>query len=219
VAPRRLSLAERRRMATEVAARLKAVDPEPKTELYFKTPFQLVVSVMLSAQTTDKMVNACMRDAYDRGFGPDDVLGLGEAGVLAMIRRVGLAPTKSRRMVELARLIKERGGEVPRDREALEALPGVGRKTASVVLAELYGEATIAVDTHVFRVSHRLGLSTAKTAEQCEQELLAAFDASLLPAAHHWLILHGRYTCKAAKPLCGSCVLADLCPSLPRQSR
>jgi endonuclease-3 len=171
--------------------------------------------VVLSAQTTDKMVNASMREVYDRGFGPRDVLRLGEAGMLQLIRRIGLAPTKSRRAVELAHQIMTRyDGRVPNTREELEALPGVGRKTASVVLAELFREPTLAVDTHVFRVARRLGLHDAKNPEECEQQLLAVIDPSLLPAAHHWLILHGRYICTALRPKCQDCPLNDICPSI-----
>lgn len=198
-----------------MAKRFRKVLPDAKTELHFTTPFQLLVAVVLSAQTTDKMVNASMREAFDAGFGPDDAIRLGPAGVLALIRRVGLAPTKSQRVVELAKIVKERhGGEVPRTREELEALPGVGRKTANVVMAELYGAPTLAVDTHVFRVARRLGLHDAKSADACEEQLMKVVPAKYLPAAHHWLILHGRYTCTALRPKCATCPLNDVCPSL-----
>lgn len=214
-APRKLTGPKRRELVEELARRFKRIFADPRCELYYVTPFQLLVSVVLSAQTTDKMVNACMREVYDRGFTPEDAVRLGPDGILQKIRRIGLAPTKSKRVYELARLLIERhGGAVPRTREELEALPGVGRKTANVILGELFGEPTLAVDTHVFRVSRRLGLHDAKTPEQCEAALLALFDPKYLPTAHHWLILHGRYTCTALRPKCHVCPLADICPSL-----
>jgi endonuclease-3 len=163
------------------------------------------------------MVNLCMQPVYDQGhFNPAFVAGLGAEGLLKIIRRIGLAPTKSKRVVELAKiLIEKHGGQVPQSREELEALPGVGRKTANVILGELFGQPTIAVDTHVFRVSYRLGLHTEKTPEACEAVLLDLIDKKHLPAAHHWFILHGRYTCKAINPACESCVLSNICPSRP----
>ena len=213
--PRRLSRAAKLALVDEICRRFQKATPDPRCELYYKTDFQLLVSVVLSAQATDKSVNQSMRDAYDHGFTPDDVLRLGEAGVLKMIRRIGLAPTKAGRVVELARLLKERhGGQVPSTREELEALPGVGRKTANVVLAEIWREPTLAVDTHVYRVTRRLGLHDEKTAEKCELRLLDLVDRKYLPQAHHWLILHGRYTCKAIKPDCEHCSLKDICPSM-----
>jgi endonuclease-3 len=188
--------------------------PEARCELYYETPFQLLVSVVLSAQTTDKMVNKCMEPLYRAGFDLSTVETLGEAGLLAKIRSIGLAPTKAKNVVKLTAMLRAKhGGQVPRTRDALEELPGVGRKTANVVLGEVFGEPTLAVDTHVFRVSHRLGLTNAKTPFDCEQDLLAVIDPKFLPRAHHWLILHGRYTCKAQRPLCGDCILNDLCPS------
>jgi endonuclease-3 len=208
-------VAAKKELVHELARRFRKAFAEPKTELYFRTPFQLLVSVVLSAQTTDKMVNASMKDAYDSGFTPEAAVKLGPEGILRLIRRVGLAPTKSKRVHELAGILLEKyAGEVPRTREELEALPGVGRKTANVVLAELYGEPTLAVDTHVFRVSRRLGLHDAKTADQCEEQLMKLFDKKYLPTAHHWLILHGRYTCTALRPKCDTCILNDICPSL-----
>ena len=213
--PKKLSKAAKVALVDELARRFREVLPEARTELYFTTPFQLRVSVVLSAQTTDKMVNASMREAYDAGFAPEDALRLGQEGMLQLIRRVGLAPTKSKRVVELARLLLDRhGGAVPKTREELQALPGVGRKTANVVMAELYGAPTLAVDTHVFRVARRLGLHNAKTADRCEEQLMQVVDAKFLPAAHHWLILHGRYTCTALRPKCETCPLRDVCPSL-----
>ncbi len=198
-----------------VMERFRKADPDPRCELHFKTPYQLLVSVVLSAQMTDKGVNRVMKPLYDAGFTPETVLGWGEAALLVRIRSIGLAPTKSKNIVRLTQLLLERhGGEIPRDRAALEDLPGVGRKTASVVLAELWREPLLAVDTHVFRVGLRLGLHAEKTAEKAEKKLLERIDARYLPMAHHWLILHGRYVCKAINPLCDDCMLADLCPKI-----
>lgn len=197
----------------ELMARFRAHNPDPRCELYFTTPYQLLVSVVLSAQMTDKGVNRVMQPLYDAGFTPETAVAWGDAKLLAKIKSIGLAPTKSKNVVKLSRMLLDlHGGEVPRDRKALEAMPGVGRKTANVVLAELWREPHLAVDTHVFRVTHRLGLQQEKTAEKAEQKLLAKIDAQYLPMAHHWFILHGRYTCKAQNPLCGTCFLADICP-------
>lgn len=215
--PKKLSRPQRLLQTEEVVRRLRTLNPNPRCELYYKTPFHLLVSVALSAQTTDKMVNLCMQPVYDEGdFNPTFVARLGAEGLLKIIRRIGLAPTKSKRVVELAKiLIEKHSGEVPQTREELEALPGVGRKTANVILGELFGQPTIAVDTHVFRVSYRLGLHTEKTPEKCELVLLDLINKKHLPAAHHWFILHGRYACKAINPACESCALADICPSRP----
>lgn len=206
-----------RKLASEIFDRLGQVNPSPHCELYYTSPFQLLVSVVLSAQTTDRMVNACMQPVYDQGFTVDDALRFGPEGLLPIIRRIGFAPTKAQNVAKLAAQIKAlHGGEVPRTREELEALPGVGRKTANVVLAEIWHEPTMAVDTHVFRVGARLGLHHAPTPEKAERELLKVIDRKYLPAAHHWLILHGRYTCKSIRPACEDCILNDLCPSLDR---
>ncbi|MBM4252883.1 MAG: endonuclease III [Deltaproteobacteria bacterium] len=195
-------------------ARFEAHNPDPRCELYYTSNFQLLLSVMLSAQTTDKAVNAAVREAYDAGLGPDDVVRLGADGMLKLIRRIGLAPTKAKRAVALATdIIEKHAGKVPGERAALEALPGVGRKTANVILAELFGAPTLAVDTHVFRVTRRLGLHNEKTPEACETKLMAQIDRKYLPRAHHWFILLGRYTCKALRPACDQCYLADICPS------
>jgi endonuclease-3 len=212
-----MSASERAALVPRLFERFAAANPDPRCELVFQTPFQLLVSVVLSAQTTDKMVNEAMAPLYaaEGGFTPETVLSLGEEGFLAKIRRIGLAPTKARNVTKLARLILERhGGQVPRSREELEALPGVGHKTASVVLAEIWREPTLAVDTHVFRVGRRLGLHDEKTPDKCEAALLKLIDRRWLPSAHHWLILHGRYTCKALRPDCDHCVVKDLCPSV-----
>ncbi len=169
---------------------------------------------MLSAQTTDKSVNAAVTALYDQGFTPQDLLNLGEAGFYEKIRRIGLAPTKAKRAIQLAEiLVTQYGGKVPRERHQLEALPGVGRKTANVVLAEIWQEPTLAVDTHVFRVTNRLSLHHESSPEKAEQVLLKLIDAKYLPKAHHWFILHGRYTCKAVKPLCSQCELRSVCPT------
>lgn len=198
---------------SHILARFQQAEPNPRCELYYETPFQLLISVVLSAQTTDKMVNRCMEPVYRGGFTPDDALKLGEAGVLQMIRSIGLANTKAKRVVAIAGILRSAYDDtVPATRAELEALPGVGRKTASVILGELFGQPTMAVDTHVFRVGQRLGLHKAKTAEKAEVALLKLIDPKWLPAAHHWLILHGRYTCLARKPKCGTCLVSDLCP-------
>lgn len=209
------SLAKRRLRANEILDRLNAVNPDPRCELFYRTPFQLLVSVVLSAQTTDKMVNKVMEPLYAGDFTPDTVLALGADGLLAKIRTIGLAPTKSKNVFRLSQILLEKyAGTVPSTRGELEALPGVGRKTANVILGEIFRHPTLAVDTHVYRVTHRLGLQKEKTPEKAELELLRVVDPARLPAGHHHFILHGRYTCKAMKPDCAHCVLADLCPSV-----
>jgi endonuclease-3 len=196
----------------EILARLRLSNPDPRCELYYETPFQLLVSVVLSAQATDKSVNEAMRPLYEKDLTPSDILSMGELGFLEKIRRIGLAPTKSKNVLKLSKIIHEQyADEIPRTREELEALPGVGRKTANVILGEIFREPTIAVDTHVFRVTARLGLHKESTPEKAEHKLLSMIDKKWLPMAHHWFILHGRYTCLARNPKCTSCVLADLC--------
>lgn len=209
----RISLARDR--ARQVLERWREANPHPRCELYFETPFQLLLSVVLSAQTTDKSVNKVMEPLYRNGFGIEDLLRLGSAGFLAKIRSIGLASTKAKNAFALANILRDQhANQVPKTREDLEALPGVGRKTASVVLAELFREPTIAVDTHVFRVSKRLRLHRQSTPDKTEDALLKLIDREFLPEAHHWFILHGRYTCKAQKPACTTCNVADLCPSM-----
>ena len=199
-----------------ILSRLQTIDPNPRCELYYETPFQLLVSVVLSAQATDKSVNAAMTDLYKSGFGAPEILALGEKGFLEKIRRIGLAPTKAKNVLKLTNIIHERyHDEIPRSREELEALPGVGRKTANVILGEIFREPTIAVDTHVFRVTARLGLHKETTPEKAERELLRIIDLKWLPMAHHWFILHGRYTCLARSPKCGECAIRDLCKFKP----
>jgi endonuclease-3 len=210
---RRRSPAETARIA-EIFRRFEAASPDPRTELTYKTPFTLLVAVVLSAQATDKSVNKATEKLYAVADTPQAMLALGEAGLTPYIASIGLFRTKARNVVALSRiLIEHYGGEVPLKREALQALPGVGRKTASVVLNELDIEPAIAVDTHVFRVAHRLKLSRGKTPDDVERDLMAIVPDGGKTRAHHWLILHGRYTCIARKPKCADCLVADLCPS------
>ncbi|MEY4630895.1 MAG: hypothetical protein RIQ81_1015 [Pseudomonadota bacterium] len=214
--PRALSLAARRDLVTRQLETLAANNPKPHCELFYQSPYQLLVSVVLSAQTTDKSVNKCMQPLYENGFTPQTVLDIGPDGLLAKIRTIGLAPTKAKNVAKLTRiLVDDFSGQVPRTREALESLPGVGRKTANVILGEIWREPVLAVDTHVFRVTARLGLQREPTPEKAEVELMKVIPAEWLPDAHHWFILHGRYTCKAMSPNCGNCVLQELCPSAP----
>jgi endonuclease-3 len=210
---RRLSPAEAARIA-EIFVRFEAASPDPRTELAYATPFTLLVAVVLSAQATDKSVNKATERLYAVADTPAKMLALGEAGLTPYIASIGLFRTKAKNVIALSRLlIDQHGGEVPLERMALQALPGVGRKTASVVLNELAIEPAIAVDTHVFRVAHRLRLSRGKTPDEVERDLMAIVPESGRTRAHHWLILHGRYVCVARKPKCGVCVVADLCPS------
>ncbi len=193
-------------------ARLKAAQPPPAPELRYRNPFTLLVAVVLSAQATDKGVNRVTERLFEKVQRPEDLLALGEEGLIAHIRTIGLYRSKARHLMELARiLIARHGGEVPRDREALERLPGVGRKTANVVLNAAFGEPTIAVDTHVFRVANRTGLAPGRTPLEVERELERVVPDCYKRGAHHWLIRHGRYVCKARKPDCGRCPVWDLC--------
>jgi endonuclease-3 len=210
---RRLSPAEAARIA-EIFARFEKASPDPRTELGYASPYTLLVAVVLSAQATDKSVNKATERLYKVADTPAKMLELGEAGLTPYIAAIGLFRTKAKNVVALSRLlIEQHGGEVPLRREALQALPGVGRKTASVVLNELGVEPAIAVDTHVFRVAHRLKLSNGKTPDEVERDLMAIVPTDGRTRAHHWLILHGRYVCVARKPKCGACIVADLCPS------
>jgi endonuclease-3 len=197
-----------------VFERLSGVMPDPKTELNFSNPYTLVVAVALSAQATDVSVNKATERLFKVADTPEKMLALGEEGLIPYIASIGLYRNKAKNVIALSRMVLEQhGGEIPLTREGLQALPGVGRKTASVVLNELGIEAAIAVDTHVFRVSHRLGLANAATPDKVEAQLFRVVPEDWLPKAHHWLILHGRYTCTARKPNCPGCVIADLCPS------
>jgi endonuclease-3 len=196
----------------EFFARLAAANPQPETELNYTTPFQLLVAVVLSAQATDKGVNRATGPLFHDHPTPAALAALGEEGIANYIQTIGLYRTKAKNVAALSRLLLERhGGEVPHDRAALEALPGVGRKTANVVLNIVFGEPTIAVDTHIFRVANRTGLARGKDVTVVEQKLLKVVPAEYRQHAHHWLILHGRYTCKARTPACPRCLVADLC--------
>lgn len=196
----------------EIFARLRAANPEPATELEYASNFQLLIAVILSAQATDKSVNLATRKLFADAPTPQAMLALGESGVSAYINRIGLYQGKARNVIATCRqLLELHGGDVPRSREALESLPGVGRKTASVLLNTAFGEPTIAVDTHIFRLANRTGLAPGKTPLAVENELLRAVPEEFRQFAHHWLILHGRYVCKARKPECWRCLIADLC--------
>ncbi|HET7911082.1 MAG TPA: endonuclease III [Pseudolabrys sp.] len=196
----------------EAFRRFKAANPEPKGELQHISPFTLLVAVVLSAQATDAGVNKATPALFSLADTPEKMAALGEARVRDLIRTIGLFRTKAKNVVALSqKLIAEHGGQVPCSREALEALPGVGRKTANVVLNIAFGEPTIAVDTHIFRVGNRTGLATGKTPLEVEMKLEQVVPAEYKRHAHHWLILHGRYTCVARKPLCEKCIIADLC--------
>jgi endonuclease III len=197
---------------------LAAANPTPATELEYDTPFTLLVAVVLSAQATDVSVNRATRTLYAEAATPEAMLRLGEAGVARHIRSIGLWQSKARNVIALCRdLLEKHGGAVPRDRAALEALPGVGRKTANVVLNVAFGEHTMAVDTHIFRLGNRTGLAPGKTTRAVEDGLVKRIPAALLRDAHHWLILHGRYVCKARQPECWRCVAASWC-NLPDKS-
>jgi len=198
----------------ELFRRFLSLADDPRTELNYDSPYTLVTAVALSAQATDVSVNKATARLFAVADTPQAMLSLGEAGLIPFIASIGLFRTKAKNVIAAARIIVEQhGGEVPLDRAALMALPGVGRKTASVVLNELRIEPAIAVDTHVFRVSHRLKLSAGKTPDLVEADLMAVVPEPYLTRAHHWLILHGRYTCVARRPKCDECPVADLCPS------
>jgi len=193
-------------------ARLRELNPKPATELEYRTPFELLVAVVLSAQATDVGVNKATRKLFPIANTPQKILALGEEGLKRYISSIGLFNTKAANVIALCRrLIDEYGGEVPRTREALESLPGVGRKTANVVLNTAFGEPTIAVDTHIFRVANRTGLAPGKDVRAVEDGLLKVVPTQYLQDAHHWLILHGRYTCTARRPNCPGCPIRDLC--------
>jgi len=196
----------------ELFSRLAELNPTPTTELEYTTPFELLVAVTLSAQATDVGVNKATRRLFPVANTPQAILDLGEEGLKRYISTIGLFNAKARNVIAACRiLIEQHGGEVPRSREALEALPGVGRKTANVVLNTAFGESTMAVDTHIFRVANRTGLALGKDVRAVEDTLVKVIPANYLYNAHHWLILHGRYVCKARKPDCPQCVIRDLC--------
>ncbi|HMB60263.1 MAG TPA: endonuclease III [Xanthomonadales bacterium] len=196
----------------EFFTRLQSIDPEPTTELEYQSPFELLVAVILSAQATDVGVNKASKHLFAEANTPQAILDMGEKKLKHHIRTIGLFNTKAANIIKTCKiLVEQHDGNVPRQRAALEALPGVGRKTANVVLNTAFGQATIAVDTHIFRVSNRTGLAKGKTPLEVEKKLLKAVPAEFLQNAHHWLILHGRYTCKARKPACPECIVQDLC--------
>jgi endonuclease-3 len=197
---------------TEIFTRLRAIDPHPTTELEYSTPFELLAAVLLSAQATDKSVNAATRRLFPVANTPEAIEALGVDGLIPYIQTIGLFRSKARHLVETCRLLTElHGGAVPRSRDALEQLPGVGRKTANVVMNTAFGEPTIAVDTHIFRVANRTRIAPGKTPLAVEHALLKFVPAEFRQDAHHWLILHGRYVCKARTPECWRCPIADLC--------
>ncbi|CAM3404763.1 endonuclease III [Halomonas lysinitropha] len=196
----------------EIFARLRDQTPEPTTELNWSTPFELLTAVLLSAQATDVGVNKATARLFPVANTPQAILDLGIDDLKAHIRTIGLYNTKAENLMKTCRiLVEQHGGEVPRTRQALEALPGVGRKTANVILNTAFGEPTIAVDTHIFRVANRTGIAKGKDVVEVEKKLLRHVPREFRQEAHHWLILHGRYTCLARKPRCGSCVIEDLC--------
>lgn len=196
----------------EILERLRADNPKPTTELNFSNPFELLIAVLLSAQATDVGVNKATGPLFKVANNPQDMLALGVDGVKDYIKTIGLFNTKAENVIKTCRiLVEQHGGVVPENREALEALPGVGRKTANVVLNTAFGWPTIAVDTHIFRVSNRTRFAPGKTVNAVEQKLLKTVPAEFKVDVHHWFILHGRYTCIARKPRCGSCIIEDLC--------
>lgn len=196
----------------EIFSRLRAANPEPRTELVYSTPFELLVAVILSAQATDKSVNKATRELFRVADTPAAILALGVGGLSQYIRTIGLYNSKAKNVVATCKALLERHrGDVPRSREALEELPGVGRKTANVVMNTAFGEPTMAVDTHIFRVANRTAIASGKTVRKVEDRLLKLVPAEFLRDAHHWLILHGRYVCRARRPDCPGCLISDLC--------
>jgi len=195
-----------------IFARLKSLNPKPTTELEYSTPFELLVAVILSAQATDKSVNLATRTLFKHANTPQAIFKLGIGGLSEYIKTIGLYNSKAKNVIEMCRLLlAQHGGEVPQERAALEALPGVGRKTANVILNTAFGQPTIAVDTHIFRVANRTGLAPGENVREVEDHLLKVVPPEYLHDAHHWLILHGRYTCVARKPKCPECPILELC--------
>lgn len=196
----------------EIFTRFKAANPHPTTELEYNSPFELLIAVVLSAQATDKSVNLATRKLFPKANTPEKILALGEAGLRDVIKSIGLYKTKAKNILATCRLlIQHYDGKVPQTREQLEELPGVGRKTANVILNTAFGEPTIAVDTHIFRVANRTGIARGKTVLEVELKLLKSIPKEFRHDAHHWLILHGRYVCKARRPECVICIINDLC--------
>ena len=201
-----------RELRTEIFSRLEAANPHPTTELEFRSPFELLIAVILSAQATDVSVNRATRGLFAAASTPAAMAALGVEGIKPFIRHIGLFNNKAENVARTSVILCQQfGGEVPRDRAALEALPGVGRKTANVVLNTAFGDPVIAVDTHIFRVANRTGLAPGRTVLEVENRLTRLTPKPFLRNAHHWLILHGRYTCIARRPRCASCLIADLC--------
>lgn len=210
--PRARPAAVNRDKIREIFTRLRAANPAPRSELEFTSPFELLIAVILSAQATDRSVNLATRELFREANTPEAFLRLGQAGLERYIRRIGLYRTKAKNILAACRLLIERHrGEVPRTREALEQLPGVGRKTANVILNTAFGEPTIAVDTHIFRVANRTKLAPGRNVLEVESRLMKVVPEEFRRDAHHWLILHGRYVCRARKPGCGRCIINDLC--------
>jgi endonuclease-3 len=206
--------AEKRR---EIFTRFRAANPHPTTELEYTTPFELLIAVILSAQATDVSVNKAMRKLFPVANTPAQIYALGVDGLIPYIQSIGLYRTKAKNIIETCRILLARHeGEVPRSREELQALPGVGRKTANVILNTAFGQAAIAVDTHIFRVSNRTGIAPGKNVEEVERKLMKLLPEEFRMDAHHWLILHGRYTCTARAPQCWNCMIADLCEFKPK---
>ena len=206
--------ADKRRAIFE---RLRQANPHPTTELEYTTPFELLIAVILSAQATDVSVNKATRKLYPVANTPAAIYALGVDGLIPYIQTIGLYKTKAKNVIETCRLLLEQHhGQVPRERESLQALPGVGRKTANVVLNTAFGEIAMAVDTHIFRVSNRTGIAPGKNVDVVERKLLKLVPAEFLMDAHHWMILHGRYTCTARSPQCWNCLIADLCEYKPK---
>jgi endonuclease-3 len=195
-----------------IFARLRAANPQPRTELIYASAFELLVAVILSAQATDKSVNKATAGLFRAANTPASILALGVGGLSKYIQSIGLYNAKAKNIMAMCRMLLERhGGEVPMTGEALEELPGVGRKTANVILNTAFGHATIAVDTHIFRVANRTRIAPGKTVREVEEKLMKFVPPEFMRDAHHWLILHGRYTCKARRPACPTCIIADLC--------
>ena len=210
----------------EIFTRFKATNPHPTTELEYDSPFELLIAVILSAQATDKGVNLATRKLFPKANTPQKILALGEQGLQDYIKSIGLYKTKAKNILATcAMLIQHYGGEVPKTREQLEKLPGVGHKTANVMLNTAFGEPTMAVDTHIFRVANRTGIAPGKNVREVEQKLLKNVPEEFRHDAHHWLILHGRYICVARKPMCAVCIINDLCefkeknPDMPSEER
>lgn len=201
-----------REKRVKIFERFSQREPSPATELEYSTPFELLVAVVLSAQATDVGVNKATRKLFTKANSPEKILALGEAGLKRYIKTIGLFNAKAKNIIAACRILIDRhGGKVPRDREALEALPGVGRKTANVILNTAFGVPTIAVDTHIFRVANRTGLAPGRNVREVEDNLLKAVPDEYKKNAHHWLILHGRYICTARRPACNACIISDLC--------